>query len=276
MDSAVSYARPVIWNGAPIRSWAAFHTVVKQPDQPLLEKLDDYTDPILIAGCQRSGTTALSRLLKRADGIVDHTFGHDDELDAALLLAGYATRATDGRHCFQTTYLNDRFGEYYEHGGFRLIWMLREPRSVVYSMLYNWKRGALNRLFDACGAAVLAESDEPATLGRLWLGPSRLAKATASYAAKTAQTFELAERLGDRMAVVDYDELVANKERLLPELCAFAGVRYDQTLAAGLHARSVDKRNRLAARDAEYVDKHCLAIYERALALRTIGARAAT
>ena len=70
----------------------------------LLATLDDYLDPILVAGCQRSGTTALARLLKRADGMIDHAFGHDDELDGALLLAGYATRGTDGRHCFQTRY----------------------------------------------------------------------------------------------------------------------------------------------------------------------------
>jgi hypothetical protein len=120
----------------------------EQPGQRLLAKLDDYPDAILVAGCQRSGTTALARLLKRADGMIDHAFGHDDELDGALLLAGHATRGTEGRHCFQTTYLNDRFREYFEHRAFRLIWMLREPRSVVYSMLNNWKRGALNRLFD--------------------------------------------------------------------------------------------------------------------------------
>ena len=206
MDSALHYQTPVTWNGPPIRSWAAFHSIVKQPDRPLLAKLDEYAAPILVAGCQRSGTTALARLLKRADGVVDHAFGHDDELDGALLLAGHATRELEGRHCFQTTYLNDRYPEYFAHRDFRLMWMLREPRSVVYSMLHNWKRGALNRLFDACGAEVLAQAEEAPTFGSTWLGPSRLAKACASYVAKTAQTFALAERLGERMAIVDYDE----------------------------------------------------------------------
>jgi hypothetical protein len=272
MDSALLYNRPVIWNGPPIRSWAAFHSVVKRPGQPLLARLDDYAEPILVAGCQRSGTTALARLLKRADGMVDHSFGDDDELDGALLLAGHAARAMEGRHCFQTTYLNDRFPEYFEHSGFHLIWMLREPRSVVYSMLNNWKRGALNRLFDACGAEVVAE--EPAAFGTSWLGLSRLAKACASYMAKTGQTFELAERLGARMAVVDYDELTASKLTLLPQLCAFAGLNYDAGLAALLHNRSVSKGNRLNARDAEYVDRLCLPVYTRARTLRTLGAAA--
>jgi len=271
MDTALRYNRPVIWNGRPIRSWGAFQTIVKQPDRPLLATLDDYSDPILVAGCQRSGTTALARLLKRADGMIDHAFGHDDELDGALLLAGYATRDRDGRHCFQTTYLNDRVGEYFEHRDFRLIWMLREPRSVVYSMLNNWKRGALNRLFDACGAQVLAERDPAPSLSNTWLGPSRLAKACSSYVAKTAQTFELRERLGSRIAVVDYDELVVNKDALLPKLCEFVGVAYDPRLGASLHARSVGKRDQLSPRDTTYVDWFCAAGYERALEMRTIG-----
>jgi hypothetical protein len=271
MDSAVRFNRPIVWHGRPIRSWAAFTSIVKQPDRPLLAALDGYKNPILVAGCQRSGTTALARLLKRADGMTDHTFGHDDELDAALLLSGYVTQSTEGRYCFQTTYLNDRFREYFEHRDFRLIWMLREPRSVVYSMLYNWKRGALNRLFDACGAEVLAKAGEPPTLSTTWLGPTRLAKACSSYVAKTAQTFELYEKLGSRMAIVDYDELVAKKHALLPQLCDFAGVTYDTRLGDALHDRSVGNRKRLDARDAEHVDRFCSDVYERARALRTIG-----
>ncbi|HEY3516937.1 MAG TPA: sulfotransferase domain-containing protein [Gammaproteobacteria bacterium] len=272
MDSALRYNRPVIWNGRPIRSWAAFHAIVKQPGQRLLAKLDDYPGAILVAGCQRSGTTALARLLKRADGMIDHAFGHDDELDGALLLAGHATRGTEGRHCFQTTYLNDRFREYFEHRAFRLIWMLREPRSVVYSMLNNWKRGALNRLFDACGAEVLAQSNPAPSVASTWLGPSRLVKACSSYVAKTAQTFELRERLGKRIAVVDYDDLVAHKQTLLPELCEFVGLPYDARLGDSLHARSVTKREQLGARDAEYVDRFCSAVYASALSQCTLKA----
>ena len=270
MDSALNYTPPVVWHGRSIDSWAAFQTVVKQPNRPLLAALDSYSDSILVAGCQRSGTTALARLLKLGRGMVDHTFGPDDELDAALLLSGHATRDTAGRFCFQTTYLNDRVYEYFEHSNFRLVWMLREPRSVVYSMLYNWKRGrgALNRLYDACGAEVLAKIKPEAA--RAWLGPSRLDKACASYVAKTSQTFELVERLGSRVAVVDYDELVAHKDELLPRLCEFVGLPYEPKLGDKLHARSVAKRDRLSARATQYVDEFCRDVYERALERRTI------
>jgi hypothetical protein len=268
MDSALNYTPPVVWHGRPINTWAAFHTIVK-PGRPLLAALDSYTDPLFVAGCQRSGTTALARLLKRAHGMVDHTFGDDDELDAALLLSGHVSRDTTGRFCLQTTYLNDRVHEYFEHSNFRLIWMLREPRSVVNSMLHNWRRGALNRLFDACGAEVLSQMKPDAARGA-WLGPTRLDKACASYVAKTSQTFELVERLGSRVAVVDYEELVSHKDELLPQLCEFAGLKYEPRLGDMLHARSIGKSLRLGASAVEHVDQFCKNVYERALQLRTV------
>jgi hypothetical protein len=272
MDSALSYAAPLAWTGRPVRSWSSFHDIVKRPDRRLLTRIEDYPDVLLVAGCQRSGTTALSRLVRRAEGFVDHTFGHDDELDGALLLAGYATRELEGRHCFQTTYLNDRYHEYFEHSDFRLIWMLRDPRSVVHSMLYNWKRAALTRLYDACGIRTLGRTTDTPGLRSAWFGPSRLLKACASYVGKTAQTFALRERLQDRIAIVDYDELVARKYELLPQLCDFAGVAYTPRLAESLHDQSVRNGAHLREKDVEHVERFCSAIYERARALRTIGA----
>jgi len=264
-------SRHVIWQGRPVHSWSDFNQVVKQSDRPLLARLDDYEDSVLVAGCQRSGTTAVARMLKRADGIADYGFGHDDELDGALLLAGYVGRLADGRHCFQTTYVDDRFSEYFEHAGFRLIWMLREPRSVVYSMLHNWKRGALNHLHDACGAAATSGIERPRSMLGQWIGPSRLDKACASYIARTEQTFALRARLGSCMAVVDYGDLVSHKDVLLPQVCEFAQIPYDRELTRRLHGKSVHKGDRLAEWEAEYVDKACSAVYRRARELRTLG-----
>jgi hypothetical protein len=264
-------SRQIVWQGRPVNSWAEFHDVVKRPEQPLLARLDEYDDSVLVAGCQRSGTTALARLLKRADGIADNGFGADDELDGALLLAGYVDRFANGRHCFQTTYLNDRFPEYFDHENFRLIWMVRDPRSVVYSMLHNWKRPALNRLFDACGEEQLRAARPPSLLSQ-WIGPSRLDKACASYISKTRQTSALLDKLGDRVAIVDYDDLVSHKDVLLPQLCEFASIPYDRELARQLHGKSVRKGDRLADWEAEYVDDLCRPAYREALALRTVGA----
>jgi hypothetical protein len=257
----------VQWHGRPIDSWAEFHATVRRPGQRLLEKLDQFEDAVLVAGCQRSGTTAVTRLLKSAAGIVDYRFGHDDELDGALLLAGYAEVRATGRCCFQTTYLNDRFREYTEHADFRLIWILREPLAVVRSMLRNWSRAALNRLYDACGHAALAEVSCEDSALRDWLGPSALEKACASYIAKTGQTFALRDALGDRVLIVDYDDLVLNKEVLLPRICEFARVPFAPDLLRGLHTRSVGGGKRLSERDSEKVESACGELYRRASAL---------
>jgi hypothetical protein len=263
--------RKVVWQGRPIHSWGQFHHIVRSSDQPLLARLDDFDDSVLVAGCQRSGTTALARLLKQADGIADHSFGADDELDDALVLAGWVQNLTGGRHCFQTTYLNDRFPEYFEHRVFRLIWIIREPRSVVYSMLHNWKRAALDRLFQTGGRSKFRSGGHRRLLLQGLMGPTPLEKACASYVAKMAQTAMLCEQLGERVLIVDYDDLVLNRDELLPKICTFAGVPFDNRLLNQLHGNSSRKGNRLPPWQATQVDDFCSAVYLDARSLRTIG-----
>ncbi len=263
-------AQEVVWHGRRIRSWAQFHRHVKQPGRPLLARLGQFRDAVLVAGCQRSGTTAVARALGRADGVADHRFGPDDELDAALLLAGHVERALRGRCCLQTTYLNDRYPEYFEHENFKLVWVLRDPFSVVYSMLHNWKRGALRRLYDACGRDYLGR--RASMLDGLLV--SRFEQACASYAAKLSQTFELAPRLpASRIIVIDYDDLVLNKHVVLPKIFEFAGLPIRDDLIEGLHAKSVRRGSRLPERMTARVEEICVPIYERALTYRTEIAR---
>lgn len=260
------------WQAQPIDSWAEFHRVVKRPGRALLARLGDYVDSVLVAGCQRSGTTALTRLLKRSEVLADYGFGPDDELDGALLLAGYVNRFTSGRHCFQTTYLNDHFPEYYDHERFKLVWLLREPASVVYSMLHNWRRSALDRLYEACGRGVAESFERRSSSLTPLLGLSRLDKACASYVAKTEQTAVLKERLGAKIMIVDYDDLVVNKAVLLPQIFDFVGLEFKPELLGHLHAKSVHRGKRLSDREARRVEETCRAVYERNRRLTTIGA----
>jgi hypothetical protein len=243
-----------------------FHDSVKNRDQELLAHLDEYENSVLVSGCHRSGTTALTDLLNRTDGFADYTFGHDSELDGALLLAGCVERFTSGRHCFQTTYLNDRFPEYFLHESFRLIWVLREPRSVVYSMLHNWERGALNRLYEVCGRRRLQEPRDESVFGR-WIGPARIDKACASYVATIEQAFALHSRLGDRMLVIDYQELVTQPEATLSRVCAFAEVPFQPSMPSVFHGRSVRRGDRLARWQATRVDEVCSNFYHAAWSL---------
>jgi hypothetical protein len=256
MTGLNAYIEEVVWRGPPIQTWEAFHRDVKKPDQPLLAALDQFPNSVLVAGCQRSGTTALTRLIKRSSGINDLRFGPDDELDGALILSGRVQHLAPGRFCFQTTYLNDRSNEYLEHEDFKLIWILREPESVVYSMLFNWKRAALNRLYDACGSQ---HANRPSVLfgAETLFRPARIEQACASYIAKCQQAVALSNALGDRMLVVDYDDLVQRKEELLPRIFEFAALDYDPVLLDDLHGKSLGRGRRLNDRAAVYVDERC-------------------
>jgi hypothetical protein len=221
---------------------------------------------VLVAGCQRSGTTAVARMLYQAGGVAQHRFGKDDELDAALLLSGYVEKPMSGRPVFQTTYLNERVSEYFEHERFRLIWILREPSAVVYSMLFNWRRGALRRLYDACGRDLrTASSPDFHDPGRA-LFRSRFDKACASYWAKTRQTFELIERLGkDRLLVVDYNELVLDKQVLIPKIFDFAGLDFREEFLDSVHSDSV-RPVRWGDGKARRIGLVCQPVYEQAKA----------
>ena len=259
---------PAVWRGPAVGSWTEFEELVAATGRPLLARLDTYEDALLVAGCAWSGDTAIARLVKRTDGIADHGFGHDDELDGALLLAGHVDRFDARRHCFQTTYLGDRFDEYFEHDDFRLIWILREPSTVICAMFNSWKRAALDRLLPAGGGPPYPESGARAPLA----GASRLDKACAAYVENVARTAEIATRLGSRAVIVDYDELAAGRARLLPKLCALAGLEFDRHLLSHLHGKSVHKGHTLAAWEAARVEELAASAYRHARTFRTIGA----
>ncbi len=253
-------------------SWAQFDHRVRFSGGKLLRQLDNYSDPILIAGCQRSGTTALTRLIVGSEEIADFRFGKDDELDAALILSGWQGLHNKGRYCFQTTYLNDSFAEYFEHNNYRLIWVLRKPSSVIYSMLYNWKVAALNRLFLHCGSAYL-DGYEKIIYQRI--GPifiSRLRRACLSYNAKVSQIFTLHKNIdSEKLFVVDYDRLIAHKDIILPRIYRFIDLPYKRIYSDELHAGSINKASRFQKRYEAMLNRVCMPVYEKACELETLS-----
>jgi hypothetical protein len=251
-----------------VRSWAQFDREIRFSGRKLLGHLDKFQDPVLVAGCQRSGTTALSRLITGSEEMTDFQFGNDDELDAALILSGWVPHTPRGRYCFQTTYLNNSYPEYFEHNNYKLIWVLRNPASVIYSMLYNWKTAALNRLFTHCGAALLEESEQLRFKHLGALSIPRLRRACLSYNAKVSHVFRLREQLGnDQLFVIDYEKLTSHKETTLPVLYDFIGLRYRQDYAGRIHAGSVNKARKFYERHRELLDNYCLPVYEQACGL---------
>lgn len=249
-----------------IKTWKQFAKIVRSRGCSLLKNLDQFPNCILVTGCQRSGTTILSRIITLSEGMANYWFGKDDELDAALILAGEVEKSCEGRHCFQTTYLNECYTEYFDHNcGYRIIWVLRNPFSVIYSLMYNWRKWTLNELFQGCGARLL-EAKMEARYQRYGLhGVSKLIKACMSYNGKVSQLFELNEKLDkDSIMVVEYDELVKDHEKQLKKIYAFLDLPFKNEYGALIHQKSTEKKNRLSKKERNIVQGLCLPIYEDA------------
>jgi hypothetical protein len=176
----------------PIRNWRQFTAHVRNTENKLLKTLDQFQNAVLVTGCQRSGTTMLSRIIFQSEGMVNYWQGRDDELDAALILAGRKPVSVPGRYCFQTTYVNEQYVEYYEHSGdFKIIWVLRNPFSVVCSLLYNWAPRSLDGTFMRFAFGELKGLNS--TLYNMFglKAVSRVRRANSLYIAKTRQLIEL-------------------------------------------------------------------------------------
>lgn len=249
-----------------IRTWRRFGRLVR-PHGRLLQKLDDYPASILVSGCQRSGGTMLADAFVSHSEIVDFAWSGDAELDGALVLAGRVDLDGNGRYCFQSTYLNE---EYLAYLGstvpYKLIWLVRNPHSVVTSMLYNWKRFALNELFIYCGARYL-DHDAAKRFARLGLSSVRpIVRACLSYRAKVDQLLALSELLPDTTLLpIEYEYLVTSKEAALRTLCRFVGLPYEPSMGDRINTGSLKKSSRLSDKDRTIVEDLCEQDYTAAL-----------
>lgn len=257
------FSRLTAWRSP---GWRAFASEVRGTQEKLLVRLEDFQDSVLVTGCQRSGGTMLSRVITQSDGMVNYWFGADDELDAALILAGRRSHEPTGRYCFQTTYLNERYPEYVEHTGHRIVWSLRNPHSVVYSMLYNWRRFALKELFLQCGYGHMNYRDRVSFQRYGLRGVSAVRRAAYAYVGKVSQVFFLKEHYPpDRLTVLEYDTLVRQKSRLLPALYQRIDLPYKETYAEPISERSLGKKGRLTPSESAIVDEIASPVFERAL-----------
>lgn len=249
-----------------ITSWKDFARLVRSKGCRLLKQLDRFPNSILITGCQRSGTTILSRIITQSEGMVNYRCGKDDELDAALLLAGVNTTSQPGRYCFQTTYLNECYHEYYRFAGeHRIVWVLRNPYSVVYSMLYNWRRFAFEELFKNCGLPLCEERVKRRYKLFGKFGVSGPCRASHAYLGKTKQLIQLHSKIPARnLLVVEYDELVANREIILPLVYDFLDLPYQSVYASKLRTSSLDKKKFLKDREIRIIRQICEPVYNEA------------
>jgi hypothetical protein len=250
-------------------TWQRFHRGVRRPGASLLRNLPRYARCVLVGGCQRSGTTMVTRLIAGSSGFTRLALTTDDNLDAALVLAGLIDLPQDRRYCFSTAHLNERFAEYRAlHTDQRLIWVLRNPYSVVFSMLHNWRRFGLNELYQGCGVQS-ATSARLRRTGMIWpLGPSRIEKACLAYRGKVAQILAIRGLLlPEQLLTVDYDHLITSPLECLPRIFAFVEAPYDVERARQLRADSVNKADRLSASARRLIEQIALPTYRECLRL---------
>jgi len=253
-----------VWkNNKYITTWEQFDESVRSLGLPLLKRLDEFPNSVMVTGCQRSGTTMLTRLITQSDGMVNYWFGTDDELDAALILSGYVEHQPQGRYCFQTTFINRRFHEYFEHDrNHKVVFMLRNPLSVIYSMLYNWRENALNRLFNFCGIDQLTGSHKLLYNFFGAGGVSKLHRACFAFIGKVSQLYTLRETMNSaQLMVIDYNDLVMNKDVLLPRVYDFIKLSYRKEYADKILSKSVKKIESLSTYEHKTISQLCMPIY---------------
>jgi hypothetical protein len=245
------------------RTWQRFHRGVRKPGLPLLKNLSQYPQSVLVAGCQRSGTTMLTRLIAGSTNFSRLAITRDDELDAALALAGFIDLPKERRYCFQTTYLNEHYRDYQTLGPQqRLIWVLRNPYSVVHSMLHNWQRFGLNELYEGCGIGSTSSNRLRRTALPWPFGPSGIEKACLAYRGKVSQTLALKDIVKpNQLLIVEYDALVAAPTELLPRIFAFVGAPYEASFASRIRRDSVKKADQLSPSSRRLIEAVALPTY---------------
>jgi hypothetical protein len=246
------------------RSWARFERGPRKEASSLLGALPLHPDCVLVAGCQRSGTTMLARLISGTHGFQRYALTRDDELDAALVLARYVVLPAGQRYCFQTTYVNDRYSEYRNLAPEqKLIWVLRNPYSVVYSMVYHWRHSALKRLYLSC----LRDDPQLSNIRKhkgFWrFGLAEVEKACIAYRAKTEQILKIRDSVDRRqLFVLDYDEFIIQKDKLAPEVFSFINEPYDPAYTDFIRPDSLKKADRLSGAERRLIKRLALPGYD--------------
>lgn len=250
-------------------SWERFRSDYRNTGADLLKDLPRYRDAVLVAGCQRSGTTMLTRLFASSKAATAFQLTHDDELDAALVLAGLVPLPVDRRYFFQTTYLNENYREYGTmRGDQRLIWLVRTPYAVIRSMVSNWKRFALKELYEFCGTSPADPLERARRVRFPWpIGLSMFEQACFAYAGKASQLDAVADLIGtEKLLVVDYDQITQSPESWIPELARFAGVTAELLDTSAIRARDASENYGFSDKQIELIERVAMPVYRRSIA----------
>lgn len=246
------------------REWIWFAATVRSRGCHLLKAADHFDRPIFVSGCQRSGTTIATSLISASPDITTSHHGRDEELAGAYVLCGKRKPELPGRYCFQTTYLNECYSEYHRiKSDYSLVWVLRRPESVVYSLVYNWARFPLNELFLSCGLPHLHEDDLERFRRRGIFGLSPLRRACYAYVGKCHHFMELTRSLhADKLITINYEDLIMKPQRVLTGVCGQLDIRIAESSAwAQLRRDTLEKANELTSDERSIIHELCMGSY---------------
>lgn len=243
--------------------WMYFNEWLAPRQKVLLTGLSIYTDPILVTGCQRSGTTIVTRLVRECDDVAAFPDCKDDELFGARVLAGLASYpAEHKRVCFQSTYLNDRYSEYFrQQKPFSLVWLLRNPYDVVGSMVYNWKRYPLYDLFRKCGLeAARSFKAVPRSTSRAG-ALSAVEKASFSYVGKLRQLDDVIKNQSKntmcKLIIAEYEAIAGDPVNAVRDLFSFLSLEFEDRVVSKFSGSKLAGGGRLSASEMQTVQTIC-------------------
>lgn len=249
-------------------NWRWFSVRIRSRGCCLLHAANTFEKPIFVSGCQRSGTTLVTSLISASPDIANSHRGRDEELAGAYVLCGETNPGRPGRYCFQTTYLNECYLEYLSiDGHFNLIWVLRNPESVIYSMVYNWARFPLNELFLGCGKPFMTEEDANAFRRNGLLALSPIKRASYAFIGKAQQFLFLSERLPTQMITpIEYESLVSSPAETVTALCRHLRLSdRDIGSAASINKENLGKAINLCKPNRETIRRLCAPVYSECL-----------
>jgi len=237
-----------------ISDWKDFYEAFRGKGIPLLSRHRDYKESIYVTGCPRSGTSITTRIIGKSKSIVSDPM----EFSVALMLSGVQeTPSATGRHCFHTTYIHNQYIEFLDlEPGDKIVWVIRNPESVIWSILYNWPSYVLDDLFSCCNQGYLHEHQVSRA--------SKLEKACYSYLGKGEMLNNLVSSvLESRLYVLDYEDLVGKPELILPHLFDFLGIFYTEEYAQAIHRDSLNNKMGLNMEEQEMIFRLCQPVYEQ-------------
>ena len=135
-------------------------------------------------------------------------------------------------------------------------------------MAYNWKRFALNELYEDVGAA-RATSQRLRRAKAPWpFGTSQVEKACLAYSAKTSQVLAIQKFVRPhQLLILEYDALVRDLARWLRRVFEFIDEPYQDTYASFVRQDSIHKADRLSRRVTQVIEAYAVPTYKECLAL---------